>query len=59
MNTLQDRIRDPLIGGAIGDALGYLWSSSIPSREYKFVMENVVSLGRFPKNRDWTTKINM
>ena len=23
MNTLQDRIRGSLIGGAIGDALGY------------------------------------
>lgn len=23
MNTLQDRIRDSQIGGAIGDALGY------------------------------------
>lgn len=47
MNTLQDRIRGSLIGGAIGDALGYPVEFIYSFEEIQNDMESVVS-------RDWT-----
>ena len=45
MNTLQDRIRGSLIGGAIGDALGYPVEFISSFEGIKNVMENWVSRG--------------
>ena len=42
MNTIQDRIRGSLIGGAVGDALGYPVEFIYSFEGYRLVMENEV-----------------
>ena len=42
-NEQKDRVRRSLVGGAIGDALGFLLNSSIHMRKYKSDTEKMVS----------------
>ena len=46
MNSLQDRIRGSLVGGAIGDALGYP-VEFVYAQNGKSNVENIEELGEF------------
>ena len=54
MNTLQDKIRGSLIGGAVGDALGYpVEFMSITQIRYQYGERGIT---RLDKKRHWSSK---